>query len=128
MTPEATAHINGFRTVGVHVADQDRALAFYTGTLGLEVRMDASFGSGQRWIEVAPAGAATTIALVAAHEGQPAGTETGIRLTSPDADAVHEYLRGQSLDVDEVLRWPGVPAMFALRDPDGNGLEIVEQP
>jgi hypothetical protein len=30
--------------------------------------------------------------------------------------------------VDEVLRWPGVPAMFALRDPDGNGLEIVEQP
>jgi lactoylglutathione lyase len=128
MTSPATARINGLRTVGVHVADQDRALAFYTGTLGMEVRMDASFGPGQRWIEVAPAGATTTIALVAAHEGQPAGTETGIRLTSPDADAVHEYLHGQGVDVDEVLRWPGVPPMFALRDPDGNGLEIVEQP
>jgi catechol 2,3-dioxygenase-like lactoylglutathione lyase family enzyme len=25
-----------------------------------------------------------------------------------------------------VLRWPGVPPMFAFRDPDGNGLEIIE--
>jgi hypothetical protein len=24
------------------------------------------------------------------------------------------------------LRWPGAPAMFVLRDPDGNRLEIVE--
>ena len=24
------------------------------------------------------------------------------------------------------LRWPGVPPMFAFRDQDGNGLEIVE--
>jgi len=23
-------------------------------------------------------------------------------------------------------RWPGVPAMFAVHDRDGNGLEIVE--
>jgi len=26
-----------------------------------------------------------------------------------------------------VLRWPGVPPMFAFRDADGNGMEIVEQ-
>jgi catechol 2,3-dioxygenase-like lactoylglutathione lyase family enzyme len=25
-----------------------------------------------------------------------------------------------------VPRWPGVPPMFAFRDPDGNGLEIIE--
>jgi hypothetical protein len=30
--------------------------------------------------------------------------------------------------VGELLRWPGVPAMFAFRDPDGNGLEMVEDP
>jgi lactoylglutathione lyase len=28
--------------------------------------------------------------------------------------------------VGEILRWPGVPAMFAFRDQDGNGMEIVE--
>jgi hypothetical protein len=26
-----------------------------------------------------------------------------------------------------VLRWTGVPPMFAFRDQDGNGLEIVER-
>jgi hypothetical protein len=26
-----------------------------------------------------------------------------------------------------VLRWEGVPPMFAFRDQDGNGLELVEQ-
>ena len=45
-----------------------------------------------RWIEVAPTGATTTIALITAHDGAPAGVETGIRLTSTDADADHENL------------------------------------
>jgi hypothetical protein len=30
------------------------------------------------------------------------------------------------VEVGELLRWPGVPAMFALHDQDGNRLEIVE--
>ncbi len=128
MTPQATAHINGLRTIGVPVSDQDRALEFYVGRLGLETRMDAVFGPGQRWVEVVPAGAATTIALIPAREGVPTGVETGIRLTSPDVDAVHDYLKSHGVDADDVLRWEGIPAMFALRDQDGNGLEIIEQP
>jgi lactoylglutathione lyase len=105
--------ITGVHTVGVPVTDQDRAIDFYVGTLGFDKRLDADMGGGRRWIEVAPGGSATTIALVAAHEGVPAGVETGIRFTAAD--------------VDDVLRWPGVPPMFAFRDPDGNGMEIVEQ-
>jgi len=46
-------------TVILPVADQDEALAFYTAGLGFEVRIDAEFAPGQRWIEVAPAGAET---------------------------------------------------------------------
>jgi lactoylglutathione lyase len=115
-------------TVGVPVTDQERALAFYTGTLGLETRLDNAFGDGGRWIEVAPPGAATTIALIAEHEGVPAGVETGIRLVTTDADATHADLLARGVDADEVLRWPGVPPMFALRDPDGNGLEVIERP
>jgi catechol 2,3-dioxygenase-like lactoylglutathione lyase family enzyme len=121
-----SAPINDIRTVGVPVTDQERALGFYVETLGFEKRLDAPFGEGKRWIEVAPAGAATTIALVPAHEGVPAGVETGIRLQTPDADAVHADLRARGVDADEVLRWPGAPPMFAFRDPDGNGLEVVE--
>jgi catechol 2,3-dioxygenase-like lactoylglutathione lyase family enzyme len=115
------------RTVGVPVADQDRALAFYTGTLGFETRLDVPLGGGARWIEVAPAATTTvSIALVPAHEGVPSGVETGIRLTAADADAALAALRARGADADDVLRWPGVPAMFAFRDQDGNGLEIVE--
>ena len=69
---------------------------------------------------------AVCLALVPAHDGVPAGVETGVHLTAADAGAAHAALRARGVDVDDVLRWPGVPPMFAFRDQDGNGLEIVE--
>ena len=94
--------------------------------LGFNKRLDAPIGPARRWIMVgAPRGTAT-IALVAASPAVPAGVETGIRLTSRDVDADHEALRAAGVDAGDVLRWPGVPPMFAFRDPDGNGLEIIE--
>jgi lactoylglutathione lyase len=128
MTDDTKTRITQVRTVGVPVADQTRALDFYAGTLGLEKRLDVPIGEGRRWIEVAPSGAATTIALVTEKENQPTGHDTGIRLVTADADAKHADLLARGVDADEVLRWPGVPAMFAFRDPDGNTLEIVEGP
>jgi len=112
--------------VGVPVSDQSQALDFYVGKLGFELRMDVPMPGGGRWIMVAPPDARTAIALVAASEGVPAGVETGIRFTTKDADADHAELQAAGVDADDVLRWPGVPAMFAFRDQDANGLEIVE--
>lgn len=129
MAGDGTAvRITGVRTIGVPVRDQDRALKFYTTVLGFDTRMDVSFATGARWIEVAPPGASTSIALVLEHDGVPAGVETGIRLTTADAEADRATLLARSVDADEVLRWPGVPPMFAFRDPDGNGLELVQEP
>ena len=119
--------INGVRTIGVPVSDQDRALDFYVGTLGFEKRLDADLGGGRRWIEVAPPGEATTVALIRARDDLPAGVETGIRFVAADAEALHADLGASGVDVDEVLRWPGVPPMFGFRDADGNGMEVVEQ-
>ena len=116
-------HITGVHTVGIPVADQERALAFYIGTLGLEKRLDVPFGDG-RWVEVAPAGAATSVALVHTHEGDPIGVETGVRFASQDVPADHAQLRAAGVDVDELLSVP--VAMFVFRDPDGNRLEVVE--
>lgn len=117
----------GIHTVGIPVADQDRALACYTADLGLEVRIDVEQGAGMRWIEVAAPGAQTSIALILADRGDPAGRPTGIRLTTTDAEALHRQLAAAGLDVDEVLRWPGVPLMFTFRDLDGNGLVAIEE-
>lgn len=118
-----TTHITNIRTVGIPVADQDQAIAFYVGTLGFEKRLDVPFGEGQRWVEVAPAGAAATLALVRRAEGA-ISIDTGIRLASGDVQADHDELRTRGVDVDaEVIPFP-VP-MFAFRDPDGNRLVIV---
>jgi len=128
MSEETKTHITQVRTVSIPVTDQDRALDFYTGKLGLEKRLDTPYGAGQRWIEVAPAGAATTLALVPPGPGGQCGIDTGIRLTTSDAEAEFVDLRSHGVDVDaEITRWPGVPPMFSLRDPDGNRLFIVEQ-
>ena len=119
--------IDGVLTVGVPVSDQDRALEFYLDRLGFEKRRDVPVPQfGGRWIEVAPLGATVTIALVPARVPAAPGVETGIRLKTADAGALHAQLKARGVDVGELLRWPGVPAMFALRDQDGNGLEIVE--
>ena len=127
MNEDTQTPITGVRTVGVPVTHQDRALTFYVEKLGFEKRLDAPLEQfGGRWIEVAPPGASTTVALVPTHEGVPTGVETGIRFTTPDAAAVHADLQTRGVEVGELLRWPEVPPMFAVRDQDGNGLEIVE--
>ena len=116
-------------TVIVSVADQDEALAFYCGTLGFEKRMDVPFGRGDRWIEVAPPGASTTIALAVPPEGAEGGGME-VAYSTDDADADHAALRAAGVDVDdEVMRWGDpVPPMFTFRDRDGNAFRVVERP
>ena len=127
MSQSQQASINDVRTVAIPVTDQDRALAFFVETLGFETRLDVPFGGGQRWIEVAPPGAQTTIALAPAGGTQPP-VDSGIRLSTTSADGDHAHLKDRGVDVDEeVLRFgDDVPPMFSFRDPDGNTLYIVE--
>jgi catechol 2,3-dioxygenase-like lactoylglutathione lyase family enzyme len=122
------AVVVGVANVGIPVTDHDRATAFYVEHLGFEVRRDATFGAGMRWVEVAPPGAVTTIALAPAPPGKSGGVDTGVRLSVTDAGAAHTALSAAGVDVDpEVMRWPGVPPMFSFRDPDGNTLYLVEE-
>ena len=123
---DTAATVTGITTVGIPVVDQDRALRFYVEALGFETRHDVPMGDGARWVEVAPPGAVVTLALELARSTRPAGVETGVRLTTDDAERAHAALRGRGVSTGDVLRWPGVPPMFAFRDQDGNGLEIVE--
>ena len=115
--------------VCVTVADTDRAIDFYVGTLGFEKVVDVPMGDAARWVEVALPGAPTTIALAPPPEGTPVGgSQTGICLDTTDVNADHGALKAAGADVDaEVSRFGGpVPPMFWLRDPDGNSLIVVE--
>lgn len=37
-------------------------------------------------------------------------------------------LRDAGVDIDEIIYWPGVPPMFAFRDPDGIAVSVTELP
>jgi lactoylglutathione lyase len=119
--------IEDVRTIGVNVADQDAAIEFYVTSLGFEKRLDAPISPTMRWIEVAPPGAATSIALQATEDAADVGGDTGIRFSVPDADAEHAAMRNRGVNVGEMLRWDGVPPMFTFDDPDGNRFYIVEE-
>jgi catechol 2,3-dioxygenase-like lactoylglutathione lyase family enzyme len=132
-TATSQLNISKVGRVCVTVADTDRALDFYVGTLGFEKVVDVPMGPGMRWVEVAiPRGdatAETTIALAPPPEGKPAGgAETGIILDTSDVDGAHAALKAARADVDDEISRYGdpVPPMFWLRDPDGNSLIIVQ--
>lgn len=118
-----STHITGVRTVSVPVENQDAALRFYVETLGFALLRDAPTPNG-RWIELSPGDGGIILTL------EPAGANVtrgaiGIRFTTDDIDAAHAALNERKVEADEILRWPGIPAMFAFRDPDGNAYSIT---
>lgn len=122
------SRISKLGVVVVPVSDQDRAVAFYTEKLGLEKRVDVPFGNGYHWIEVAPEGAETTIAVVPPPPGKPSGNaETGIGLYTDDIEGYHAQLKANGVDVDPEISRMGdpVPPLFWLRDPDNNTLMVT---
>lgn len=118
-------HITGVRTVSIPVENQDAALRFYTDTLGFRKLRDTPTPNGGRWLELAPGDEDTVVTLEPAAPDQSRGA-ISIRFTTDDAEAAHASLHAAGVDTDDILRWPGVPAMFAFRDPDGNTFSITE--
>jgi lactoylglutathione lyase len=117
--------ITGVRTVSIPVDDQDAALRFYVDVLGFAMLRDLRKPDGGRWIELAPGDASVVLTLEPAAPDVTRGS-IGIRFMTDDADAAHRALTTAGVETDEILRWPGVPAMFAFRDPDGNAFSITE--
>src|SRR3954451_13854591 len=131
-------------TIFVPVSDQERALEFYAGALGFETRAEFTYSAGRhRWIEVAPPGAANTLALVPPTEGRsPGGDAARCAFASADSDAAHARLRDLGVEVDAEIARSGtprrglvsddaivedpIPAQFFVRDPDGNRFLIVQ--
>ncbi len=114
--------------VMVPVSDQEEAIAFYTSKLGFSLVADVPFGEGERWVEVAPPGGGTALALVPPKGDYQPGRMTGIAFASPDPRADYAELKEKGVDVDaELMGGDGtVPLLFFFRDHDANQLMIVE--
>ena len=115
-------HITGVRTVSIPVNSQDDALRFYT-SIGFTLQRDVPTPNG-RWIELVPGSGNVILTLEPAAPDVSRGA-IGIRFTSDDVDAAHAAMAAEGVDVDDILRWPGVPAMFSFRDPDGNAFSVT---
>ena len=127
MSKTAT-RISKLGTVCVPVSDQERAIEFYVETLGFEKRADVPFGNGYRWVEVAPAGADTTIAIVPPPPGNPTGASRPASASTRTTSTPPRRPQGRGVDVDAEISRMGdpVPPLFWLRDPDDNTLMVVE--
>lgn len=132
MTDTAAAqHIPGVGTVYLTVSDQDRALAFYRDKLGFEVRTDNDVGGGFRWIEVAPVGAYTVIALVppmSDEDPQPGG-RAPFGFDTPNLEAAMAEFSSRGVEFEDVRGGESgpMPPMAYFRDPDGNCIALVEE-
>jgi catechol 2,3-dioxygenase-like lactoylglutathione lyase family enzyme len=113
-------HIN---LLSMPVADQDRAKAFYVDTLGFDLLRDNQMGPAQRWVQVAPKGATTSITLVSWFDTMPAGSLRGLVLETDDLAADVATLAARGVEVSEIDEQPwGQFVTFA--DPDGNGIVL----
>ena len=126
---KSKTRISEVGAVMIPVSDQDKAIEFYTEQLGFEKRSDTPFGDKYRWVEVAPPGAETVIALVEPRPGDSVGIEIPVGLNSTDVEADHADLKAKGVDVDDEVSRMGdpVPPMFWFRDQDGNTLMVVER-
>jgi catechol 2,3-dioxygenase-like lactoylglutathione lyase family enzyme len=118
--------ITSFEIVSVPVSDQQRAKNFYRDILGFDLVREEPMGPGQSWIQLAPKGSATTIALVTWFDAMRPGGLQGVMLNVTDIDRDHAELSGRGLALSEIRAEPwGRYATFS--DPDGNGW-ILRQP
>src|SRR5215470_1490940 len=116
-------NITHVQLLSVPVTDQDRAREFYVDTLGLDLIADTSMAD-QRWVQVGPAGAATSITLVTWFDQMPAGSLSGLVLQTKDIDGDCARLRAAGVELEGPRDAPwGRHAI--LRDPDGNGLVLA---
>ena len=91
--------ITAIKFVSVPVHDQDRALRFYTESLGFTIATDQPFGEKQRWIELKIPGADTRLVLFTpdGHEDRIGGFQP-ISFLTADVQKTHDELVKRGVD------------------------------
>jgi catechol 2,3-dioxygenase-like lactoylglutathione lyase family enzyme len=125
------------------VHDQDEALAFYTGKLGMEVRTDVTLAEmgDFRWLTVSPPGQEDVAIVLMAIPGPPvmdAETAQQLRdlvakgfagtafLTTDDCRASYEELHARGVEFTEAPEERPYGIDCGFRDPSGNSLRLTE--
>jgi catechol 2,3-dioxygenase-like lactoylglutathione lyase family enzyme len=126
----------------VHVLDQDEALDFYVGKLGMVVNTDADMGF-MRWLTVSPPDQ-PDLQIALMRPGPPAyddgtaeeiraliakgGAGGGLIFETDDCRRAYEDLKAKGVEFTQepIERFYGTDC--ALRDPFGNPLRVTQPP
>jgi catechol 2,3-dioxygenase-like lactoylglutathione lyase family enzyme len=126
------------RLSSVFVLDQDQALDFYVGVLGLEVHTDADLGF-MRWLTVCVPGDRQRQILLErpAPPSMDEATAAQVRdlltkgaaggwiaLATDDPQATYDALVAKGVDITDEISAKDYGTDFGIRDPFGNRLRI----
>lgn len=113
--------ISGVKFVSIPVADQDRALAFYTRSLGFTIATDQPFGEKQRWIELKIPGADTRVVLFTpdGHEDRIGGSQP-MAFQAADVEKTYQELSGRGVEFTAPPKKEPWGTFATFRDSEGN--------
>lgn len=118
--------ITHLQLISLPVADQDRSRQFYVDVLGFDLVRDNPMGPDQRWVQVAPKGARTSITLVTWFPTMPPGSVRGIVLETDDLDGDVATLTAKGVSIDGGTQEQPWGRFVTFADPDGNGIVLQE--
>jgi len=113
--------ITHLKFMSIPVADQDRALKFYTEKLGFKVATNQEMGPGKRWIELRIDKAETRIVLFTmdGEEGR-VGTQMNGSLACDDVEATYRQLSARGVEFDGPPQKQPWGSYVIMKDSEGN--------
>jgi catechol 2,3-dioxygenase-like lactoylglutathione lyase family enzyme len=132
--------LNSLHTSQIYVLDQDQALDFYVGKLGLEVNTDVDLGF-MRWLTINVPGEPGRSILLEKPGPPSMSEETAAQVRElitkgaigghlffacDDAYKTHAELTGKGVEISEEPVDRGYGIDFGLRDPFGNHVRIAQ--
>ena len=114
--------------VPLPVADVERSIAFYEGTLGFTKDVDVQPAEGIRVVQLTAEGSGCSVGFgtgLEVYQGEP-GSIRGLHLVVEDIEAARAELVSLGVEVSEVHDFGGGVKGAEFADPDGNSFELQE--
>jgi predicted enzyme related to lactoylglutathione lyase len=107
--------------VSIPVADQNRALDFYTEKLGFTIITDQPFDDKQRWIELRVPKAETRVVLFTTDEDKNrVGTFMNVSYTCDNLQKTYEELRARGVEFENPPKKEPWGSYAIFKDSEGN--------
>lgn len=116
------------------VDDYDRAIAFYVGKLGFELRQDTQLSAEKRWVIVAPQGSGSGLLLARAADerqsraiGDQSGGRVFLFLETDDFARDYRAYAGQGVRFLESPRHEAYGIVAVFEDLYGNRWDLIQR-